>query len=90
MIDRAIHIDLFITDDEDGFPEEVAGACGMCGDDRFKVMVNGTKSKEEQAAAFLHECLHIWHCDHVSGLSADRIEAMRRAELKKLLKIMKD
>ena len=87
MKHRKIVIDLYITDDKDPMPADVAGASGSGRPDVYTVMINGTKSEERQAAAFLHECLHIWHKDH-AGENATKAEAERRQEAKRLLQIM--
>ena len=35
--------------------------------EHYYVNIDSTKNPEAQAAAFLHECLHIWHSDFSSG-----------------------
>ena len=87
MQHRKIVIDVYITDSKNPMPADVAGASGSGRHDVYTVMINGTKSEDRQAAAFLHECLHIWHKDHATD-NATKTEAERRQEAKRLLQIM--
>lgn len=50
----------------------------------IKVFVNSGLSKDEQAAAFLHECLHIWNNDFNSGKAASEIEESTHKQLKRI------
>ena len=56
--------------------------------DGYTILINGTKPGPEQAAAFLHECLHIWHNDHNDTRTADTIEAERHEELQQILGLL--
>lgn len=49
------------------------------------VVINEGLTESEQAAAFLHECLHIWHDDHNSQTDADTLERIRHKELIEIL-----
>lgn len=89
MKHRKITIDLYITGGKTAMPDDVAGVSGGSGSglDVYAMMINGAKSEERQAAAFLHECLHIWHKDHVTD-NATKTEAERRQEAKILLRLL--
>lgn len=54
---------------------------------RVIVAINTDQSETEQAAAFLHECLHIWHDDHHSSRAVKEIERERREELRKITQL---
>ena len=71
---------------EDRLPEDVRGMSTTDGNKAF-IMVNSEMSEDERAAAFLHECLHLWHRDHETG--AD-VEAERHAEIMRVLEILKE
>lgn len=78
-------INLIITTED--LPEGVHGAAFQ-DKDGYMILINGAEPKPNQAAAFLHECLHIWHDDHNDTRAADTIEAERHEELRKLLEIL--
>lgn len=50
-------------------------------DEQYAIYVNDTLPATEQAAAFLHECLHLWHDDTSADLPADVLENVRHREL---------
>lgn len=52
----------------------------------YMIAINNRLSQDEQAAAFLHECLHLWHGDCDNPKEADTIEAERRQELARLFR----
>lgn len=62
-------------------PEDIQGATSKK-NDTFYMLINAKASKEEQAAAFLHEMLHIYRRDFESDQSVDEIEIEVRKELK--------
>jgi hypothetical protein len=68
-------------------PDAVDGVSALKGEDRYLVLVNSGKSDPEKVAAFLHECLHIYHEDH-TGESVQEIETERHAELQQILSSM--
>lgn len=58
----------------------LAGARGVVVKDTdggCMVIINSDLTEDEQAAAFTHEMLHIWHNDFENPATADRIEAAR-------------
>ena len=49
--------------------------------DLYWIFLNGKENETQNAASFIHECLHIYHEDHErNDLTADQIEALRHAE----------
>ena len=50
----------------------------------YTIYINEDRTQDEQAAAFLHECLHIYHDDFNSTRTAGEIEEERHAELKRI------
>lgn len=54
----------------------------------YYILTNARETDTEQAAAFLHECLHLYHDDLNAGRSADEIEQERHRELAELLKVL--
>lgn len=68
----------------DKLPPGVNGVSAADGA-RITIIINSGQSEEQQAAAFLHECLHIWHDDHHSSRAAADIEQERHAELLRIL-----
>lgn len=64
-------------------PEEIQGATSKK-NDTFYMLINAKASKEEQAAAFLHEMLHIYRRDFESDKSVDEIENSIRDDLRKI------
>lgn len=67
-------------------PEGANGISAADGD-RVTLAINEDLPAELQAAAFLHECLHIWHSDHSSGRAVKEIERERREELRKITRL---
>ena len=69
-------------------PDGLHGAVGK-DRDAFYIFINQNDTEEQQAAAFLHECAHIYAGDleRPAGTSADKIEAETRDRLKRLLAI---
>ena len=53
------------------------------------IVVNADLSEDEQAKAFLHECLHIYNddFDHVSSEGVQSVEERTHAQLNRLLAI---
>ena len=51
----------------------------------YYIAINEDISPDEQAAAFLHECLHVYHNDFSSGKTVQQIESERHRELKRVL-----
>ena len=72
---------------KEAFPGKGQGMI-FCDNDDYTILINSKLSEDEQAAAFLHEALHIWHDDFNSGRSADSIEETRKAELHRLIELM--
>lgn len=54
----------------------------------YYILTNSRETDTEQAAAFLHECLHLYHNDLDAQRSADEIEKDRHEELTELLKVL--
>jgi len=54
----------------------------------FLILLNSTKSPEEQKRALIHEVLHIWH-DDFRRTDLDQIESERDRETDYLLQEMK-
>lgn len=50
----------------------------------YTIYINEDQTQDEQAAAFLHECLHIYHDDFNSTRTAGELEEERHAELKRI------
>lgn len=68
-------------------PATIHGVLQQSGNN-YKIYINSDQTNDEQAAAFLHECLHIYHNDSCSPELADSIEHSRRAELLRILKLL--
>ena len=87
---RTIHIELATLPGIDFCScrrsQEEAKADGRA--EAYYVNIDSTKNPEAQAAAFLHECLHIWHSDFSSGQPAANIEADRADELRRILQAL--
>ena len=74
----------------DALPPGIHGAIMTTGAGKdYIIVTNQQETETQQAAAFLHECLHLFHDDLNRGGSADEIEATRRAEIIELLEILK-
>lgn len=82
-MDRQIKIRLI----EQPLPAGINAALHESDNDNYIIFVNSEKTADERAAAFLHECLHIYHRDFDSTETADQIEHTRHNELLRLLKI---
>lgn len=50
----------------------------------YTIYINEDQTQDEQAAAFLHECLHIYHDDFNNTRTAGELEEERHAELKRI------
>ena len=83
---RKYKLNIITTEMQEG----IHGASMMPeGTKEVTVFINSTMTAAEQAATFLHECLHLWHEDHSSGGDVNAIEAARHAEIIDLLEILK-
>ena len=69
-------------------PDGVSGMTTKDDDDSYIIFLDDREPEIAQVASFLHECLHIWHKDHDSGMSTGLIEEMRHKELKDILQSM--
>ena len=63
-------------------PGEVKGATAQTGADEYKTIINSSLDQEEQAAAFIHECVHILNRDHLKTEPVQEIEAKVHEQLK--------
>ena len=52
--------------------------------DEFLIILNECLSDTEKTAAFLHECLHLWHRDHEAVTDVDLLEKIRHDELREI------
>ena len=77
-----------LTITEADFPETVHGFLARDGENSYMIITNKKDSKDQQAASFLHECLHLFHDDFNSDLSVDAIETERHQELPRLLELL--
>ena len=66
-------------------PEKVGGTILKWDDDSVMIVINSARSADEQAAHFLHECLHLYHDDLNDPREANVIEAERREEMQRIL-----
>lgn len=85
---RNIKIQLVVAD----MDEKTRGGIG-CNPNRpqdYTVCINSALDPDQQAAAFLHECLHIWHDDlrSNSGIPVGSLEDIRHEELKRIATII--
>ena len=62
-------------------PDQAGGVIVQEGKESYLIIINDQKSEQEQAAAFLHECLHIWHNDFSTNTNALEVEELRHREL---------
>ena len=53
-------------------------------DPNLHVFIDGDIDPDRQAAAFLHEMLHLWHGDKQDPRPLEEIEAERAAELRRI------
>ncbi len=53
----------------------------------YKIWINDILDSDNQAAAFLHEMLHIWNDDFNKDADADHIEKQTHAQLKRISEI---
>ena len=85
---KNIKIQLVVSDM--GTKTRGALACSPDRPNEYMVCVNSNVSEDQQAAAFLHECLHIWHDDLRSngGIPAGSLEHIRHEELKRIATII--
>ena len=70
-------------------PGTIYGGVTQRANGSYVVLINADKTEDEQAAAFLHELLHVFHRDLEAppGITAAEIEAKRKAELLRVLQI---
>lgn len=74
----------------DALPPGMHGAIVATGAvNHYIIVTNQQETESQQAAAFLHECLHLFHDDLNRGGSVDKIEAARHTEITELLEILK-
>lgn len=64
-------------------PESVNGLT-VNTNDIYNIYVNNKLDPDSQAAAFLHEMLHIWNNDFDSQEEADQIELRTHEQLKRI------
>lgn len=85
MTERTIKLQIITSP----LPASVRGlTANQKGSDVFTIAINDQKNDDEQAIAFLHEMLHIWHSDHDrEGVNISELEHERHRELKRLLTI---
>ena len=83
-MEREITVRMITAD----LPECINGMCHMDAPGRYIVVIDSKGTPQQQAAAFLHECLHIWHNDTATTLPADQIEQMRHREIIDLLQLL--
>lgn len=57
-------------------------------DDIYNVWINSSLDEDHRAAAFLHECLHIWNEDFDSKDDADHIEQRTHEQMKRISDIL--
>lgn len=57
-------------------------------DGGYLIAINTILDPDEQAAAFLHECLHIWRRDHITEDPAELIEEQTHKQLNRVLEIL--
>lgn len=79
--------DIKITINKASFPAGVKGFSILDDSSTFRIFINDTLDPDDQAAAFLHECLHIWNGDHTSKDDADHIEKKTHEQLLHVLLI---
>jgi len=70
-------------------PKTIQGACTLDKrDGKIIVALNADLTEDEQAAAFLHEMLHLYHGDlNKENTTAREIEEERQEEMQRLLRI---
>lgn len=73
----------------DALPPGIHGIITTTGTDNYIIVTNQQETESQQAAAFLHECLHLFHDDLNGSDSADEIEAARHSAITDLLEILK-
>lgn len=69
-------------------PDGIDAVCQQRGQDQYLMILRNNQTDDEQAASFLHECLHVLHDDFNSSLPVDVIEAQRHAELKRIIRLL--
>ena len=79
-------IQLTIT--EADFPETTHGVICRDGESSYMIVTNKKDSEDQQAASFLHECLHLFHDDFNTEMSVGEIETKRHQELPRLLEML--
>lgn len=51
-------------------------------------IVESRLPEDDRAAAFLHECLHLWHDDFKAEIPVNALEEERHRELERLLRVL--
>lgn len=71
-------------------PEDVNSLLFSKRPGEYSILTNTKKTEKEQAANFLHECLHIYHEDMETEnpADADQLERIRHKELLSLLEML--
>lgn len=77
---------------EADLPEGIRGLTAQPKGGDCIVMISTGTDKDRQAAAFLHECLHIWQGMHgeIDGKTVDQIETDTRRDLRRILQYLID
>lgn len=78
-----------LTIRRDALPPGIHGAIATTGTNNYIIVTNQQETETQQAAAFLHECLHLFHDDLNGRGSVDEIETARHAETIEILEILK-
>ena len=72
-------------------PETIHAFVTQRDTETYWIFLNSNKSETQQAASFVHECLHIYHRDtERQDLTADQIEALRHSETVEILQELRD
>lgn len=70
-------------------PDGTNGVLWRTDENSYTVCIDSSQDEDGQAAAFLHECLHLWHGDMEDpARDVDEIERERHAELLRILERM--
>ena len=56
--------------------------------EKYFMLINAEQTPDEQAAAFIHEMLHIWNKDFESGDDLQAIEARTHEQTKRILSLL--
>lgn len=69
-----------------GLPDSIHGFVSSTSPGKYHIFLNAAETDSQQAASFLHECLHIFHGDlERDDAAAGQIEAERHKELESIL-----